>query len=127
MTDHSNLTVEKIGGTSMSRIRDLVDTLFLGGRRREAPYDRLFVVSAFGGITDLLLEHKKSGEPGVYGLFASAESDHGWSEALSRVADAMCTAHAEVLDSAANRSLADGFVRERIEGARDCLIDLQRI
>ncbi|KAF0675046.1 aspartate kinase [Profundibacterium mesophilum] len=127
MSDHSKLTVEKIGGTSMSRIRDLVDTLFLGGERAADPYHRLFVVSAFGGITDLLLEHKKSGKPGVYALFASAESDHAWSDALSRVSEAMCVAHAEVLESAANRQLADGFVRERIEGARNCLIDLQRI
>ena len=120
-------TVEKIGGTSMSRIRELVDTLFKGGRSASDTYSRVFVVSAFGGITDLLLEHKKSGEPGVYALFASAENDHGWSEKLSRVADAMCDAHADVLDHAGDRAAADGFVRERIEGARSCLIDLQRV
>ena len=111
----------------MSRVRELVDTLFKGGRSDADLYNRMFVVSAFGGITNLLLEHKKSGEPGVYALFAGAENDHGWSEKLSRVAEAMCAAHAEVLDHAADRSLADDFVRERIEGARSCLIDLQRI
>lgn len=122
-----NHTVEKIGGTSMSRIDELVDTLFIGGRSGPDLYSRVFVVSAFGGITDLLLEHKKSGEPGVYALFASAENDRGWSDALSRVATAMCTVHASVLDHPADRELADSFVRERIEGARSCLIDLQRI
>ncbi|MBM9596371.1 aspartate kinase [Rhodobacteraceae bacterium MCCB 386] len=120
-------TVEKIGGTSMSRVSELVETLFKRSREGSGPYGRIFVVSAFGGITDLLLEHKKSGEPGVYALFASAESDHGWSDALSRVARAMTEAHDRVLDHPADRELAATFVRERIEGARNCLIDLQRI
>jgi aspartate kinase len=60
-------TVEKIGGTSMSRVRELLDTLFIRNREGAALYGRIFVVSAFGGITNLLLEHKKSGAPGVYG------------------------------------------------------------
>jgi len=119
-------TVEKIGGTSMARVHDLVDTLFTRGR--EAPdYGRIFVVSAFGGITDLLLEQKKTGEPGVYGLFANADNDHAWSDALNRVAGAMREAHGKVLDHPADIAAADDFVRERIEGARSCLIDLQRL
>ena len=64
-------TVEKIGGTSMSRVNELLDTLLIGEREGSDLYHRIFVVSAFGGITDLLLEHKKSGRPGVYGLFAN--------------------------------------------------------
>ena len=71
-------TVEKIGGTSMSRVNELLDTLFL----RDDPYGRIFVVSAFGGITNLLLEHKKTGEPGVYALFANNDSEHGWHDGL---------------------------------------------
>jgi aspartate kinase len=120
-------TVEKIGGSSMSRLRELVDTLFIGDRRGAELYNRVFVVSAFGGITNLLLENKKTGEPGVYGLFANAKSDHGWSDALSKVAAAMSDAHTAVLDDPGDRSFADDFVRERIEGARSCLIDLQRL
>ncbi len=119
-------TVEKIGGTSISRADELMDTLFLksddGG-----PYGRVFVVSAFGGITDLLLEHKKSGEPGVYGHFASAESDLRWSEALDRAAARMGEEHARLLDHPGDRQEADEFLRDRIEGARSCLLDLQRL
>ncbi|PJE35149.1 aspartate kinase [Pseudooceanicola lipolyticus] len=117
-------TVEKIGGTSMSRVSELRDTLFL---KDDNPYGRIFVVSAFGGITDLLLEHKKSGKPGVYAQFANADNDRGWHEALDRVADAMAEAHEAVLDHGADTERADSFVRERLEGARNCLIDLQRL
>ena len=120
-------TVEKIGGTSMSRVSELVEPLFKGGREGADLYDRIFVVSAFGGITNLLLEHKKSGEPGVYAAFANAESGHGWSDRLSGVADAMCDAHAAVLGDSGDRALADDFVRDRIEGARSCLLDLRRV
>lgn len=68
-------------------------------------------VSAFGGITNLLLEHKKSGQPGVYALFSNDHNDHGWLNALTNVATGM----------------ADEFVRERIDGTRSCLFDLQRL
>lgn len=118
-------TVEKIGGTSMSRLAELRDTLFL--TEGKADYGRVFVVSAFGGITDLLLEHKKTGEAGVFGRFANAEDDHGWHEALSRTSDAMIAAHEDVLDHPGDIEQATAFVQERIEGARNCLIDLQRL
>jgi len=45
----------------MSRVNQLKDTLFVGDRKGADIYGRVFVVSAFGGITNLLLEHKKSG------------------------------------------------------------------
>lgn len=120
-------TVEKIGGTSMSRIHELRDTLIIGDRNGAELYGRIFVVSAFGGITNLLLEHKKSGKAGVYAAFASSDSDHGWHEALDRVAEAMAEAHHTVLDHPADIERADAFVRDRILGARNCLIDLQRL
>ncbi|MBE3636839.1 aspartate kinase [Mangrovicoccus algicola] len=120
-------TVEKIGGTSMSRVNELRDTLFIGGREGDALYGRIFVVSAFGGITNLLLEHKKSGEPGVYAQFANQDTGHGWHDGLTRVAGAMREAHAQVLEHPGDIEQADAFVSERIESARNCLIDLQRL
>ena len=121
----TNHTVEKIGGTSMSRLNELRDTLFIGDRKD--PYGRVFVVSAFAGITDLLLEQKKTGKPGVYAQFSNADTDHGWHDALTAVAQAMTEAHEAVLDQPADTERAEQFVRDRIEGARNCLIDLQRL
>jgi aspartate kinase len=121
-----NHTVEKIGGTSMSRLDELIEPLF----KRDNPKDvcnRVFVVSAFGGITNLLLEHKKTEEAGVYACFANDEDNHGWLDALSKVAQGMREAHTSVLSHPADISDADDFVRDRVEGARNCLIDLQRL
>ncbi len=120
-------TVEKIGGTSMSRIHELKDTLIIGDREGEDLYGRVFVVSAFGGITDLLLEHKKSGEAGVYGAFANDSSGHIWHEKLDEVAKAMTEAHGKVLSNKADIERADAFVHDRVLGLRNCLIDLQRL
>ena len=110
----------------MSRLDELVENLFKRDNESEI-YNRVFVVSAFGGITNLLLEHKKSDEPGVYARFANDEDDHGWLDALSKVAQGMRDAHKAVLHNPADLSDADDFVRERVEGVRNCLIDLQRL
>ncbi|WP_198586021.1 aspartate kinase [Pararhizobium haloflavum] len=124
---NGNHTVEKIGGTSISRSRELLDSIFIGDREGEALYNRVFVVSAYAGMTNALLEHKKTDEPGVYALFSNADNDHGWMDALGRVSIMMRDMNAEILDDGGDRRVADDFVRERIEGARTCLLDLQRL
>ncbi|MDF1853973.1 aspartate kinase [Pseudooceanicola sp.] len=120
-------TVEKIGGTSMSRLAELRDTLIIGDRDAANMYGRIFVVSAFGGITNLLLDHKKTGEPGVFSAFANDDNGHGWHDRLDLVQAAMIDAHTGLLDNSADSERADAFVRDRVLGARNCLIDLQRL
>ncbi len=115
------LTVEKIGGTCMSRSVELLPALFL----RDAPYGRIFVVSAYGGITNLLLEHKKSGAPGVYARFAAGDED--WQAALEETGATMRQIHGDILSDPEDRARADAFVDERIEGARSCMVDLQSL
>lgn len=122
-----NHTVEKIGGTSMSRTHELLENVLIGDRKGDALYNRIFVVSAYGGITNDLLEHKKSGAPGVYALFASAESDWAWGDALDKLAKRMQEINAEIFSDQQALSTANAFVRERIEGVRSCLIDLHRL
>jgi len=124
MQSHS---VEKIGGTSMARTDALLDNVLTGGRKGADLYNRIFVVSAYGGMTDLLLEHKKSGEHGVYSLFASAESGWSWGDVLSLVGERMLEKNAEIFSDPMASKTADAFIRERIEGVRSCLIDLQRL
>ncbi|MGV8833979.1 MAG: aspartate kinase [Devosia sp.] len=120
-------TVEKIGGTSMSRTEELLDTVLIGGRVGDDLYNRIFVVSAYAGMTDSLLEHKKSGEPGVYALFASAEGGWTWGDALNVVAERMFAQNAAIFSDDGARQTADRFARERVEGVRSCLIDLSRL
>ena len=120
-------TVEKIGGTSMLETQTILDNILVGGRRNDQMYNRIFVVSAYAGITDKLLEHKKTRKPGVFALFNSAESEWTWSDALSDVSREMCRINQKIFDEKSDLNYADSFVRERIEGVRSCLIDLQRL
>jgi len=123
----TTLSVHKIGGTSMSAVETVVDDIVIGGRHGEALYNRVFVVSAYSGMTDLLLEHKKTAEPGVYALYAGSESEWAWGDALTRAGAAMREKNRAVLDDPADVAAADRFVEERIEGARSCLLDLRRL
>ena len=45
-------------------------------------YGRVYIVSAYAGVTNELLEHKKTGEPGIYAKFAAGGDYHGALEAL---------------------------------------------
>lgn len=118
-------SVEKIGGTSMAATSTLFDNVLIGARRGADLYQRIFVVSAYAGMTDLLLEHKKSGEAGVYARFVRNEG--GWHEALDRVAEAMCARNAEMFARSESLEQADHFVNQRIDSLRMCLNDLDRL
>ena len=56
-------TIEKIGGTSMSHYAAIRDNIIFKPVNYPHYYQRVFVVSAYGGITNKLLEHKKRGNP----------------------------------------------------------------
>jgi aspartate kinase len=120
-------TVEKIGGTSMNDYVAVRDNIVQIHRGPETLYQRIFVVSAYGGITNLLLEAKKSKEPGVYALFANDDSDWEWSERLTDAAKAMRAVNARMFEMPHSRKQADQFITERMEGIRSCLLDLQRV
>ncbi|PCC97730.1 aspartate kinase [Halopseudomonas pelagia] len=120
-------TVEKIGGTSMSRFDEVLDTLFIGQRKQHELYNRVFVVSAYGGMTNMLLEHKKSGDPGVYERFADAQNEDAWLDALDAVLDAMRAKNAELFSGEYERQAADRFIEGRFGDVRDCMLSLQQL
>ena len=122
-----NHSVEKIGGTSMAATGPLFDNVLLAGRRGADLYNRIFVVSAYAGMTDLLLENKKSGAPGVYGRFVSGDGGNGWRAAMDRVGAAMRERNAMLFARAQSREEADRFVDQRIAVISACLDDLARL
>ena len=66
------LTVEKIGGTSMSQFGEVLKNIML--RDPKNVFGRIYVVSAYAGVTNELLEHKKTGAPGIYAKFAQGDA-----------------------------------------------------
>ena len=118
-------TVEKIGGTSMTRFGEILQNVIVGHRQPSELYNRIFIVSAYGGITNLLLENKKNGAPGVYGKFA--RDDDGWQDALETVRAEMLRLNRTFTDLGLDLEVADKFVNERLDGIRDCLLDLKKL
>ncbi|THB64417.1 MAG: aspartate kinase, partial [Gammaproteobacteria bacterium] len=113
--------------TSMIRFQEVLDNIFIGNKSEEEIYNRIFVVSAYAGITDQLLEHKRSHKPGVYSEFCDTDSDWAWADVLSETADTMCQINKALFTDEMDLQIADRFVLDRIEGVRSCLLDLQRL
>ena len=120
-----NHTVEKIGGTSMTMFGDVMNNVIIGSRKGKELYNRIFVVSAYGGVTNLLLEHKKTGEDGVFTKFA--KNDPTWVDTLDVVKKEMLRLNRTFENIGLDIEKADNFVSDRIEGIRACLSDLIRI
>jgi len=118
------LTVEKIGGTSMSALKDVINNIILFGRKDDELYNRIFVVSAFSGVTNLLLENKKTGEPGVYHRIAKYQEFH---HALAELVVSLQTINKKYEGLGLDLALADQFIEERIRDAQHYLDNLANI
>lgn len=57
----SKISVEKIGGTSMTAFGDVLRHIVLHDPKRIN--GRIYVVSAYSGVTHQLREHKKTAKP----------------------------------------------------------------
>jgi len=111
----------------MSDYAAVRDNIILNGRAADSIYNRIFVVSAYGGMTNLLLEHKKTGQPGVFALFANADEDEAWRRALDDVRSRMAEINAELFPVAAQRQEADDFIGQRLTDVEQVLGNLQRL
>ncbi|MBE6400036.1 MAG: aspartate kinase [Lentisphaerae bacterium] len=119
-------TVEKIGGTSMTRFGELMQNILIGSRKGNELYNRIFVVSAYGGVTNLLLEDKKTGEPGIYGSFAAGDN-RAWQEKLEATRQRMIELNHSFADLKLDLQSADAFVDERMNGVKNCLLHLMHL
>lgn len=109
-------TVEKIGGTSMTAFDAVLENIIL---KPNDPYNRVFVVSAYGGMTDALLECKRTGKPGVYQKIAQGSSD--WPEALKALEQRMLLVNEQWFADPMVRLQADEFIQTRLNQAKSCI------
>ena len=121
-----NHTVEKIGGTSMSRFGELMKNILIGDRKGDELYNRLFVVSAYGGVTNLLLEDKKTAAPGIYAAFASGDN-RLWQEKFESTRRRLLEINRSFADLGLDVDKADAFVNDRMEGVKSCLLHLVQL
>jgi len=121
-------SVEKIGGTSMSDYASVRDNIIKQPDNETGDlYQRAFVVSAYGGVTDKLLEHKKSGRPGVYALFSDAIEEDAWVEAFENLEQELFAINRDLFGDTPLLKEANEFLSKRLTNAKDCLLDLQSL
>ena len=108
----------------MSQFDDVLQNIIIGQATEGNPYNRIFVVSAYNHVTNWLLEHKKSGEPGVYDLFVNKLDYKGALDGLlKKLIEINHTLEGIGLDLVK----ADAFITERIEQARNYLVNLDEV
>lgn len=118
------LTVEKIGGTCMSAMEDVLHNIILFNRNENELSNRIFVVSAYSGVTNVLLENKKTGEPGVYHRFAEHKDFH---RSLKEVAIQLQEINMKYVPLGLDLAIADEFITQRIKQAQKYLENLANI
>ena len=118
------LTVEKIGGTSMSQFQDVLKNIIVGNRKNDELYSRIFVVSAYNNVTNWLLEHKSTGEPGIYNKFLNGED---FSSALDSFSKRLLLINDGFADIGLDLKEASDFIRFRVDQTKTLLYSLNKV
>jgi len=87
-------------------------------------YNRIFVVSAFSGVTDWLLENKKTDEPGIYHRIAKHKEFH---HSLHDITEKLQEINKKYESIGLDLAVADEFVENRIIEAQRFLENLANI
>ncbi|WP_431214026.1 aspartate kinase [Puia sp. P3] len=118
------LTVEKIGGTSMSALQEVIDNIVYFDRSGDKLYNRVLVVSAFSGVTNMLLEDKKTGAPGVYHRIVKSENFH---DSLKEMVAKLKEINRKYVGLGLDLAVADSFIEQHVAKAQTYLENLANI
>ena len=108
----------------MSKFGEVLENIIIRQATEGNYYNRIFVVSAYSNVTNWLLEHKKTGEPGVYDLFAK---DHDYRSALDQLLQKLIRINQGFEGTGLNLALADEFITRRIEQSKNYLLSLGEV
>ena len=99
----------------MSQFQDVMENIIVGKRTPAEMYNRIFVVSAYNNVTNWLLEHKKTGEPGIYVKFVN---DENYIDALDELCEKLIALNRNYESIKLDQKVADEFIIDRIAKAR---------
>lgn len=105
----------------MSSFQDVLKNIIIGKRKEDELYNRVFVVSAYNNVTNWLLEHKKTKEPGIYSKFEKREN---YTEALTDLLKKLIDINHSFADCGLDLPVADAFITDRIGQAKNYLNSL---
>ncbi len=108
----------------MSRFGDVLRNIVIGKRKAGEYYNRIFVVSAYSNVTNWLLEHKKTGEPGIYEFFVKGGDYQG---ELENLRNKLLGINNTFADIKLDLGLAENFITRRISQSNDYLSSLAEV
>lgn len=108
----------------MSQFKDVLNNIIIGKRSGADLYNRIFVVSAYNNVTNWLLEHKKTGAPGIYVKFLN---DENYSEALDELCQKLIALNRNYEEIKLDQKVADEFIINRIEKAKNYLRSMHSV
>jgi aspartate kinase len=119
------LTVEKIGGTSMVKFEEVINNIIKDPTSNDFSYNRVFVVSAYAKVTDLLLEDKKNLKPGIYKSFIN--NDQVYKQKLDNLLDHLIEINNSFEYLGLNLDEANQFIKKRIKHTKKYLDSMEEI
>ncbi|MGD9201137.1 MAG: aspartate kinase [Chitinispirillia bacterium] len=119
-----NISVEKIGGTSMSQFKEVLRNIILNKKGRQTLYNRIFVVSAYSNVTNMLLENKKNGKPGIYSEFVSTNS---YNKKLDSLLKYLISLNKSLESIGLDLKKANEFIIDRIDQTRNNLQNISEL
>jgi aspartate kinase len=108
----------------MSQFGDCLENIIKRNRTEQTLYNRIFVVSAYNNVTNWLLEHKKTGEPGVYTQFLNNEA---YEVALDGLCNKLLDINRSMEAIGLNVKEANRFIQFRIEQAKTYLSSMYQV
>ena len=108
----------------MTKFDEVLRNIIIGDRTEDRYYNRIFVVSAYGGVTNWLLEHKKTGEPGIYGIFVNSGD---YLTALDELLEKLLHINSGFGILKLDQEAARNFISERISRSKNYLNSLAEV
>jgi aspartate kinase len=87
-------------------------------------YGRVYVVSAYSGVTNELLEHKKTGTPGIYARFAQGDN---YGAAMDALLAKLKGINKELQPLGLDLARADGFLEKRMRELKAYLDSMRHV
>ncbi len=106
----------------MSRFPEIIDNVIL--HNPDDIYGRVFVVSAYAGVTNALLEHKKTGKPGIYKLF---EDQENYPIKMLELRDTLFAINKGFQSAGLDVEEANAFIENRIDLAINILRSIDNV
>ncbi len=106
----------------MTRFPEIIDNVIL--YNKEDVFGRVYVVSAYAGVTNEFLEHKKTGQPGIYKLF---EEQKNYPPKMLALRDHLFKLNETMAGVGLDLELANDFIGDRIDLAINILRSMDNV